>query len=159
MAPRRQLSPTPCHQRRQARFGFLPGRGEIFRTHGHLDNKPSLPTVCQEGETPGQRHLHKNVRKIGWNPEDVHARLLPRLFRDCSETVPRPMADHWKTRSSESDVKCWIKRPESGPGTNRNWGPCRQVNMAPCQQSVINPFENPVMPACATNDIESTGSC
>lgn len=83
---------------------ILSGRGEILNVHGQQDNKTSLSTVWQESANSLPNVVKHQVNAIFRNTPEMPLRnpdssretsteIVPRPFRDCSETNGRPLED------------------------------------------------------------------
>jgi hypothetical protein len=92
---------TNDQQRPQTGIGILSGRGENLTTHGRLDNKPSLATVCQKDANglpnTAKHQVNAIFTKMCGKSVGTRKTSTRDFYRDCSETVPRPFRDQWQT--------------------------------------------------------------
>lgn len=151
------MTRTNDQRRAQNRIEVLCGRGATLSAHSRQDNNPSIATVSRifSRSTGGP---------AAWRSLRIGSReMKPQVgtgFRDCCETVARPVADDPAMSDLEID-----HLTDKAARPNQDRAPCRQASMSPCQQSVINPFENPVSRVSSSvknavhwNGSESTGS-
>lgn len=156
------------HQHRSpTRLGILSGQGENLSTHSQQDNKPSLPTVCQN--TSDASGDQATMREFGWpsRGDKASGRRANQpigqtdgiLLGDCWQTVGRPVTDDPAMTDPATDDLI-----AKATANSQNRAPCRQSSMSPCQQSVENPVsrvslsvDNPFVPAVEINDIAPTG--